>query len=110
MPGRLRRGVDTWGTIRSMIEPELCRFRKRYPASRRRTILEALAEAASLEDAPALVAAGVDYFRLTSTVPPGCYAECPTRKDRYFFSGQQVGGRKRGETWTVHPYHYQVWR
>jgi hypothetical protein len=110
MAKRVRRGVDTWGTIRSMIGPELERFRARYPRSRRRALLEVLAAAAAAEDAAALVEAGAEYFALTSAVPPGCYAECPARVPRYFLAGQRVGGRKRGEAWSIHPYHYQVWR
>jgi hypothetical protein len=105
-----RQGVDTWGTIRSMITPELERFRTRYPRSRRRLLLEKLHQAAMAEDAAALVGAGKAYFTLTSVVPPGCYAECPTRTQRYFLSGQRVSGRKRQEEWSIHPYHYQVWR
>lgn len=105
-----RRGVDTWGTIRSMIAPELERFRTRYPHSRRRSILEQISAAAVAEDTAALVAAGIEYFAQTAVVPPGCYAECPSRLQRYFLSGQRVNGRRRGENWSIYPYNYQVWR
>jgi hypothetical protein len=108
MARRPRRGVDTWGAIRSMIAPELERFRARYPRSRRRAVLEALAAAA--EDTAALVEAGAEYFALTSAVPPRCYAERPAREPRYFLAGQRARGRRRDEAWSIHPYNYQVWR
>jgi hypothetical protein len=110
MAMRARRGVDTWGAIRAMISPELARFRVRYPRSRRRAILEAMAKAADDENANALIAAGTEYFALTAVVPPGCYAQCQTREPRYFLAGQRVNRRRRSEAWSLHPYHYQVWR
>lgn len=110
MESRIRRGVDTWRAIRSMVTPELERFRARYPHSRRRLILERLQAAAVAEDPGALVAAGTDYFAFTSVVPPGCYADFPGREARYYLAGERVSGRKRGEEWSIHPYDYQVWR
>lgn len=109
MAERDARGVDTWGSIRSMIEPELRKFRNRYPRSRRRALLETMARAARAEDALALTAAGHAYFALTAKVPPGCYVHCPTHDPAYYLSGEQVT-RRRNEPWTIHPYHYQVWR
>ena len=102
--------IDLWQTIRSMIAPELERFRVRYPRSRRREILETMHVAAVAEDTGGLAAAGADYFAFTSVVPPGCYAECPQREAKYFLAGERISGRMPGEQWSIHPYNHQVWR
>src|SRR5687768_14942256 len=108
MAKRVRRGIDQWGTIRSMIAPALAHFRGRYPQSRRRAILEALAEAAAAEDEARLIRAGTAFFALTRVVPPGCYAHCPTREPKYFLAGERITGTRRGEAWSVQPYNYMV--
>src|SRR5262245_50121974 len=51
-----------WSAVRNMIEPELVRFRSRYPDSRRRTILEAMYAAAESEGEAALVRSGGGLF------------------------------------------------
>ena len=105
---RIMAGV--WSAVRSMIEPELARYRDRYPTSRRRAILEAMMEAARREDDDALVLAGADYFRLTRIIPPGCYAICRTRDPSYRLSGERIPGPFRGEDWSIQRFSPQVWR
>jgi hypothetical protein len=97
MVNRVRRGIDTWATILSMIAPELTRFQARYPRSRRCGILEALAQAAEEQDEHKLIRAGEAFFALTRVVPPGCYARCSTRQQVYLLSGERINGRKRRE-------------
>jgi len=92
-----------------MIAPELDRYRSRYPGSRRLAILEAMAAAAQPEDGQAMAHSGMDYLRLTRTIPPGCYAVCESRKPSYFLAGEVVK-RRRGEVWVIYLYSPQVWR
>lgn len=105
-----KRGVDIWEAIRGMIAPVLERWRKRYPGSRRRVLLERLMAAANAEDPAELMTAGEEFLALTGEVPPGFYVESRTLPPRYLLSGQRVVGRRRGEDWAIHPYHPQVWR
>jgi hypothetical protein len=92
-----------------MIDPELIRYRARFPRSRRRAILEEMADAARREDEGALAESGSRYLRLTRTVPPGCYAVCPSRQPSHHLAGEPVS-RRRGEVWSVHRFSPQVWR
>jgi hypothetical protein len=101
--------AEIWAAVRNMIEPELVRYRTRFPHSRRRAILEEMATAALREDEAALADAGLRYLRLTRTVPPGCYALCRTRRQSHYLAGERVT-RKRGEVWSIHRFSPQVWR
>jgi hypothetical protein len=101
--------AEIWAAVRHMIEPELNRYRRQYPGSRRRAILEAMQAAAENQDEGALAVSGMEYFRLTRTVPPGCYAVCQTRQPSHYLSGERVT-RRRGEAWTIWRFSPQVWR
>jgi hypothetical protein len=101
--------AEIWDAVRHMIEPELLRYRTRFPRSCRRAILEEMALAALREDEGALAESGLRYLGLTRTVPPGCYAVCLTRQPSHYLAGEPVS-RRRGEVWSIHRFSPQVWR
>lgn len=109
MAGKMK-GTDVWPTIRSMIDTDLERFGSRYPKSKRVAILKKLKKVAVAENVARLLSLGEEYFQLTSQVPPGCYAYCASRVEKYFFNGTKVTGSRRGESWTIHLYSPQAWR
>ena len=103
---RIMNGV--WSAVESMIAPELDRYRKRYPKSRRRALLETMHQAALTRDEEELTQAGGEYMKLTSLVPPGCYAICDTRSPSHYLTGERIPNRKRGEIWRVYRHSPQV--
>lgn len=106
---RARIMAGIWNAVRQMIEPELLRYRARFPRSRRRAILDDMADAARQEDEGALVEAGMRYLCLVRIVPPGCYAVCQTRAKTHYLAGEPVR-RRKGEVWSVYRFSPQVWR
>jgi hypothetical protein len=103
-------GVDVWRCIREMILPELARYRQRFPRSRRRRILERMWKGALREESGPLLAAATDYFRLTSIVPPGCWASDTEQPAEFALAGQRISGRGRCQRWRMELYDYQRWR
>jgi hypothetical protein len=102
--------AEIWTAVRHMIEPELLRYRTRFPRSRRRAILEEMAAAAQREDEGGLAESGLRYLRLTRTVPPGCYAVCRRRQQSHYYLAGEPVTRRRGDAWSVHRFSPQVWR